>query len=80
MFKPLNDRVLLIPEEVKNETDYGFVLPDIKEKPVIGTVVEGNELVKKGDRVLFSKFGFDEVEIDNVLHYLVSTDNLLGVF
>ena len=81
MFKPLNQRVLIKPEDKPTETSSGILLSDkTQEKPVIGLVVVGNKDVKEGDRVLFSKFGYDEVTIDEVLHYVVSDCNLLGIF
>jgi len=81
MFKPLNDRVLIKPDEVKDTTESGIVLLDNqKEKPVKGVVVVGGKLVKKGDKVLFSKFGYDEVELDKKIHYVVSESTLLGIF
>jgi len=79
MFKPLNNRILVKPTELPNETSSGIMLGDPKEKPVTGTVVVGNDIIKKGDNILFSKFGFDEFEIDNVVHYVVSETNILGI-
>lgn len=80
MFKCLNNRVLIKPEEKPNETASGILLADkTQEKPVIGLVVVGNKDVNAGDRVLFSKFGYDEVTIDNELYYVVSDFNLLGI-
>ena len=80
MFKPLNNRILIKPEDKPTETSSGILLSDkTQEKPVIGLVVVGNKDVKEGDRVLFSKFGYDEVTIDDVLYYVVSDFNILGV-
>ena len=80
MFQPLNNRVLIKPEEKPNETASGIVLAEkVAEKPVIGLVVVGNKDVKTGDRVLFSKFGYDEATIEGELHYVVSDFNILGI-
>lgn len=80
MFRPINNRVLVLPEEKPTATDSGILLSDkTMEKPVIGKVVVGNKDVKEGDRVLFSKFGYDEITIDNEMHYVVSDFNILGV-
>lgn len=80
MFKPLNNRILVLPEEKPTATDSGILLSDkIAEKPVIGEVVVGNKDVSVGDRVLFSKFGYDEVTIEGVVHYVVSDFNILGI-
>lgn len=80
MFKPLNNRILVKPEEKSNTTASGLFLSDkTQEKPVIGEVIVGNKDVSVGDRVLFSKFGYDEVTIDEVVHYVVSDFNILGI-
>lgn len=80
MFKPLNDRVLIKPEDKPTETSSGILLSDkTQEKPVIGKVIVGNKDVKEGDRVLFSKFGYDEVTLDGDLYYVVSDCNILGI-
>ena len=34
--------------------------------------------IKVGDTVMFSKYGFDEVKIDEVEYYIVSEANILG--
>jgi len=74
--KPLDDRVLIEVLEAEGRTAGGIVLPDTaKEKPQKGKVIAvgpGRTLdsgeraaleVKKGDVVLFSKYGGDEVEV-----------------
>ena len=80
MFKPLNNRILVEPEIGEKTTSSGIILTAKEEKPVIGTVIVGNKDVKKGDKIIFSKFGYDEVKIDDKLYYVVSDFNLLGVF
>lgn len=92
--KPLGDRVLVKPEE-ENDTKLpsGIYIPDTarKEKPERGVVVavgpgkrgDDNEVipvsVKVGDTVMFSKYGFDEVKIDDVEYYIVNEANILAV-
>jgi len=74
--KPLLDRVIVEPEMSEEKTKYGVVLPDSveKEKPQQGKVIavgRGKEVngklirpeVKVGDRVLYKKYGGDEIEI-----------------
>ena len=81
MLKPLHDRVLVLPDAKKTQTDFGLLLPENKnERPVIGTVVVGNSEVKEGDRVLFSLFALDEFDIEGVNHCVVSANGILGVF
>lgn len=92
--QPLGDRVLVKPEEVEDKkSPGGIIIPDTaqKEKPERGRVVavgpgkrgDGGELipvsVKVGDTVMFSKYGYDEIKIDEEEYYIVSESNILGV-
>ncbi|MEJ7592660.1 MAG: co-chaperone GroES [Planctomycetaceae bacterium] len=74
---PLDDRVVVRPNEAEETTAGGIVLPDAaKEKQQRGTVIAvgpGRMLdsgerspfsVKVGDQVLFGKYGGTEIEID----------------
>jgi len=74
--RPLDDRVVVKPLESEEKTAGGIVLPDTaKEKPQRGKVVAVGEgklnddgtrtkpLVKKGDEVIFAKYGGTEVRI-----------------
>ncbi len=94
-FKPAGDRVLVKPlEQADEKTASGIIIPDTarKEKPERGTIVaigEGKRTDKGellpvrfqvGDEVMFSKYGFDEVIIDDVEYYVVSDSNILGTF
>lgn len=73
----------------------GIIIPDTakKEKPEQGIVLavgpgkwneDGDKRlaveVKVGDRVVFSKYGYDEVKIDGKEYFLVSENSILGVF
>ena len=77
-FRPLHDRVVVERMESEQKTAGGIIIPDSsQEKPLEATVVsvgagrmdhKGNVTpltVKKGDKVLFSKFGGAEVNIEN---------------
>jgi chaperonin GroES len=92
VIKPLGARVLLRQEEMENTTTKsGIVLPsNAKEKPCWGTVMEvgpgetkdGHEIkvtVKKGDRVIYSKYAGTEVKIDDKKYLLVDQEDLLAV-
>lgn len=84
---PLGDRVLVDPEENKDsKTASGIIIPDTasKEKPKQGNVIAVGELkdvkdVKKGDTVLFSDYGYDEVKVDGKEYYIIQSKNLLAV-
>jgi chaperonin GroES len=91
---PLHDRVVikpLSPEEMGTTTASGIIIPDsAQEKPEQGTVIavgpgkyeEGMRVpmsVKVGDRVMFSKYGYDEVKINGIEYFIVAETNILAV-
>jgi chaperonin GroES len=90
--KPLGDRVLVEPAEEKELKKGGIIIPDsAKEKPTEGIVValgtgktdeNGKKIpfeVKKGDRVLVSKYGGTEIKLDGKEYKILSTDDILAV-
>jgi len=90
--KPMNDRVLVVRVEEEQKTAGGIIIPDTaKEKPMEGKVVatgpgkldeKGKRVpleVKKGDRVLFSKYAGNEIKMDGVEHLFMREDDILGV-
>ncbi|HVW71661.1 MAG TPA: co-chaperone GroES [Candidatus Paceibacterota bacterium] len=90
--KPLADRVVVRPMEKEEKTASGIIIPDTanKEKPAKGTVVavgpgryEDGKLVpmtlKVGDKVLFSKYGYDEVKIDTENYFVLTESSVLAV-
>lgn len=81
MIKPLHNKVVIKPDEVEKETASGIIIPDSvqAEKPAKGTVVIGNSEVHGGDRVVFSKFGMDEVEDEGETFYVVSASCVLAI-
>ena len=84
--KPLDDRILLEPLEAEEKTASGLIIPDsAKEKPRIGTVIavgtdeDLKEKVKKGNKVLFSKYGGDEVEMNGKEYRILQRSDILAV-
>ena len=90
--KPLGDRVLVEPVEEKEVKKGGIIIPDsAKEKPTEGIVValgtgktddNGKKVafeVKKGDRVLVSKYGGTEIKLDGKEFRIFSSDDILAV-
>ena len=90
--KPLNDRILVARMEEEQKTAGGIIIPDTaKEKPQEGKVVEagpgkwddnGKRIpmqVKKGDRVLFSKYAGNDVKIDGNEYIFMREDDILCV-
>ncbi len=90
--KPLEDRVLIKPNDPETKTESGIYLPETaKEKPMQGTIVavgpgklldSGERVapsVKKGDVVVFGKYAGTEIEIKNVKHMIMRESDLLGL-
>lgn len=91
--EPLYDKVVIKPLDEEETTASGIVLPDTidKEKPMQGEVIAvgtGKRLdngqmapvsVRVGDRVLFTKYGPEEVEIDNEEYLVIEEDKILAI-
>lgn len=90
--KPLNDRILVIRVEQEQKTAGGIIIPDTaKEKPQEGKIVavgpgklndSGKRVpmeVKKGDRVLFSRYAGTEIKLDGIEHMFMKEEDILGV-
>ena len=90
--RPLNDRVIVRRVAEKQKTAGGIIIPDTaKEKPQEGSVVavgpgrrddDGNRVpleVKKGDRILFSKYAGSEIKIDGEEHVFMREDDILAI-
>ena len=92
MIKPIGDRVLVQPLEEQETKKGGIIIPDsAKEKPQEGKVIaigtgktddNGKKIpfeVKKGDKVLISKYGGTEVKINGVNYLIMREDDILGI-
>ena len=90
--KPLGDRVLVEPVEEKEAKKGGIIIPDTaKEKPTEGLIIalgtgktddNGKKVpfeVKKGDRVLISKYGGTEIKLDGKEYKILNSDDILAV-
>ena len=90
--RPLQDRILVKRIENEEKTKGGIIIPDTaKEKPSEGKVVavgkgkvtDDGKLqaleVKKGDRVLFSKYSGNEVNLDGEETLIISEDDVLAI-
>lgn len=93
--KPLGDRVLVEPiaEVEAGKTKSGIILPETvsKERSEQGVVLavgpgrrdENGKMipvaVKKGQKIVFSKYGPDEIKINDKEYYIVSESNILAV-
>lgn len=90
--KPLGDKVVVQVIEAEEKTASGIYLPDsAKKKPTEGKVIavgngrvldsgERNTLsVKVGDRVLFSKYGGNEVSVDGEDYTILDEDQIYAI-
>ena len=90
--RPLQDRIIVKRVQEEEKTKGGIIIPDTaKEKPIEGKVIaagNGKVLedgkvrpldVKAGDRILFSKYGGTEIEIDGEEHLIMREEDILGV-
>jgi chaperonin GroES len=85
--KPLDDRVVIeVKEELAEKNVGGIIIPDTaKEKPQIGKIIavgteeELKELVKVGDKILYSKYGGTEIDIEDKKYLIVSRSDILAI-
>ncbi len=90
--RPLQDRIIVKRVDEEETTKGGIIIPDTaKEKPQEGKVIavgkgkinEDGKLqpldVKKGDKVLFSKYSGTEINIEGEEHLIIREDDVLGV-
>ena len=84
--KPLDDRIIIKQLEAEEKTTGGIILPDTaKEKPTMGEVVavgtdeELKELIKVGDKVLFGKYGGEEISFDGNDYKIIQRSDILAV-
>ena len=89
---PLNDKIVVERLEADDKTAGGIILPDTaKEKPKQGKILslgEGKLLdngqraafqVKVGDRVLFTSYAGNEVNVDGKDYLVMTEDDILAV-
>ena len=91
MIKPLSDKVLIKMVAAEETTKSGIILSaNSQEKPQIAEVIEvgpgitadGEKVemqVKKGDKVITSKYSGTEVKLDGVEYLILKLEDVLGV-
>ena len=90
--RPLQDRILVQRVEEEATTRGGIIIPDTaKEKPIEGKVVavgkgkigdDGKRIaleIKKGDKILFSKYGGTDIKIEGEEYLIMREDDVLGI-
>jgi chaperonin GroES len=92
VLRPIGDKVVVEVFEEEEKTAGGIFLPDTaKKKPQEGRVVavgpgrvlqDGTRApmsVKVGDRVIFSKYGGNEVEVDGKDYTILDEDQIYAI-
>lgn len=91
--KPLSDHILIEPLKKEEKTKTGILLPETveKERPEQGKVIavgpgkrdeKGNLIplsVKPGQKVLFKKYGPDEIKVDDKEYLIASEEDILAI-
>lgn len=90
--RPLHDKILVKPIDTPQTTKGGIVIPEtVKEKPQEGKVVavgkgriseKGKVVpleVKKGDTVLYSKYGGTEINIEGEEYLILDENDVLAI-
>ena len=90
--QPLGDKVVVARDESEDITAGGIVLPDsAQDKPSRGTIVavgtgkllddgtRGEMQVNKGDRILFTSYAPETINIDDEEFLLMSESDILAV-
>lgn len=84
--KPLDDRVLVEPLAMEAQTEGGIIIPDtVKEKPIMGKVIEVGtdedlkELLNQGDKVLFAKYGGEDISFQNKEYKIIPRADILAI-
>ena len=89
--KPLFDRIVLKQVTITNDNNSGLIfLENSQEKPLIGEVIEvGNGVlsndekqpivVKKGDKVLFSKYAGNSFKLNHKDFIIIRQADILAI-
>jgi chaperonin GroES len=92
MIRPLGDKVVVEPATEEEKTTGGIILPDTaKQKPQEGKVVavgtgrvldDGSRAamaVKVGDRIVYAKYGGNEVTFDGKDYLILDQDSIYAI-
>lgn len=91
--KPLSDHILIEPVKEEEKTKFGILLPDTasKERPEQGVVIavgpgkktEDGKIVPvsvmAGHKVLFTKYGPNEIKIDGKEYLIAREEDILAI-
>ena len=95
LVRPLTDAELALNFQSGEgkKTDFGIIIPDtideekVKDQGIVVAVGEGKYddgklnpmTVKVGDKVMFSKYGFDEIKLNDEEYFILKEENILAI-
>jgi chaperonin GroES len=92
MIRPLGDKIVVEPATEEEKTTGGIILPDTaKQKPQEGKVVavgtgrvleDGSRApmaVKVGDRVIYAKYGGNEITLSGKDYLILDQDSIYAI-
>ena len=91
--KPISDHILIEPIKEEEKTKSGILIPETtdKEKPEQGKVIavgpgkktdDGKIIpleIKPGQKVLFTKYGPNEIKVDNKEYLIAKEEDILAI-
>lgn len=83
--KPLGENVLIQPEKPEQKTSAGIYLPDTanQERSQLGKVIAVGESdkikVKTDQKVIFRRYGGEEIKIDNNEYLITNYKDVLAI-
>jgi len=91
--RPMDENVLVEILEAEEKTKGGIILPDTAKEEKLegkviavgpGKVLESGKIqpvdLKKGDRVIFKKYGGEDIIIDGRKHKVLEKKEIIAVF
>lgn len=81
--KPLNNKVIILPNSPENKTKSGLFLLDTNQNnSQEGRVEEIGDKVTKikiGDNIIFPKYGGQELKFNNNVYLVINEDDIIGI-
>ena len=79
--KPMDDRILVEPLEEEKTTSGGIIIPDSAMGKVIavGTDEDLQDKIKVGDKVLYAKYGGEEISVEGKEYKIIQRADVLAV-
>ena len=83
VIKPLGARAFIVPDEPITQTKSGILLPDsaagVATTGTVHVCGKDSEEIKPGDKVIYSKYGGTNAEIDEVEYKIISEEQIYAI-